>query len=386
MRNSAGAPRRPVPVPLGPRGPHRPAPRRGRTERRPLRRRRHLRRRLDGGALPDLFAVRSHLGPRGAEGVGCPAVGRGTAGRRDQLRQAAGSCGGGVTRNARRALLDEARHRSVRELAALAGSMRAAPPRDPAVEQERRSLRCNEAVRTMTVQLPPESFAEARCSSRVDGQRDPVGRRRDVMGPADGRRLHGADPVRKDGGGESSVSSPYFVVVHVPVAALLDESGDELGVSPATWSGAAFSTSRRCAGSPATPRSRWPWTTTWVTRCTRAELGEIPTGPQHREVRRRDRHCRFPGCTQRGLHERAPHQGVETRPGTDGSGQFGLAVRPSSRARALQTVDACPGTRTSADLCRPERPRHGVAPLAAVDRRDGSGGEPAVAARRTGGG
>src|SRR4029077_19168765 len=59
-------------------------------------------------------------------------------------------------------LLDEARRRTVRELAVLAGSMRTAPPPDPAAEQDRRSLRCNEAVRTMTVQLPPESFAEAR--------------------------------------------------------------------------------------------------------------------------------------------------------------------------------------------------------------------------------
>ena len=124
------------------------------------------------------------------------------------------------------ALLDEARQRSVRELAVLAGSMRAAPPRDPAVDEERRSLRCNEAVRTMTVQLPPESFAEAR--SRIESMAKEIpstdGELSWDQRMADA--FMGLVRCGQDASGESPVNSPYFVVVHVPMAALIEESGE----------------------------------------------------------------------------------------------------------------------------------------------------------------
>ena len=193
-------------------------------------------------------------------------------------------------------LLDEARHRSVRELTSLAGSMRSAPPRDPTVEQQRRSLRCNEAVRTMTVQLPPESFAEARSRLEsmakeipsVDGETSWDQRMADAF--------MGIIRCGKDGGGESSVSSPYFVVMHVPVAALLDESGDASVLAGDMERGGLLSieTVRRVACDAT------------MTLAVDDDMGHTmyegrarrdPSGPQQREVRRRDRHCRFPGCT-----------------------------------------------------------------------------------------
>jgi len=190
-------------------------------------------------------------------------------------------------------LLDEARHRSVRELTALAGSMRTAPPRNPALEQERRSLRCNESVRTMTVQLPPDSFAEAR--SRLEAMAKEIA---SVDGETswDQRMADAFMGVIRDGGGESAASSPYFVVVHVPVAALLDESGDESDLAGDLERGGLLSieTVRRIACDAT------------VTLAVDDDIGHTmyegrarrdPSGPQHREVRRRDRHCRFPGCT-----------------------------------------------------------------------------------------
>ncbi|HUE08999.1 MAG TPA: DUF222 domain-containing protein [Acidimicrobiales bacterium] len=193
-------------------------------------------------------------------------------------------------------LLDEARRRTVRELTVLAGSMRTAPPPDPAVEQERRSLRCNETVRTMTVQLPPESFAEARSRLEsmakaipsVDGETSWDQRMADAF--------MGLIRCGPDGDGESSMSSPYFVVVHVPVAALLDEAGDESDLAGDLERGGLLSLEAvRRVACDAT-----------ITLAVDDDMGHTmyegrvrrdPSGPQHREVRRRDRHCRFPGCT-----------------------------------------------------------------------------------------
>jgi hypothetical protein len=193
-------------------------------------------------------------------------------------------------------LLDEARRRTVRELTVLAGSMRTAPPPDPAVEQERRSLRCNETVRTMTVQLPPDSFAEARSRLEsmakeipsVDGETSWDQRMADAF--------MGLIRSGQDGGTESSANSPYFVVVHAPLAALLDETGEASDLAGDLERGGLLSVEAvRRVACDAT-----------IALAVDDELGHTmyegrarrdPSGPQHREVRRRDRHCRFPGCT-----------------------------------------------------------------------------------------
>jgi hypothetical protein len=193
-------------------------------------------------------------------------------------------------------LLDEARQRSVRELAVLAGSMRTAPPRDPAVEQERRSLRCNEAVRTMTVQLPPESFAEARSRLESIAKEIPSGDGEVSWDQRMADAFMGLVRCGQDGGGASSANSPYFVVVHVPIAALLDESGEDSDLAGDLERGGLVSMEAvRRISCDAT-----------ITLAVDDELGHTmyegrarrdPSGPQHREVRRRDRHCRFPGCS-----------------------------------------------------------------------------------------
>lgn len=192
-------------------------------------------------------------------------------------------------------LLDEARHRSVKELTALAGSLHAAPPRESAIEQERRSLRCNEAVRTMTVQLPPESFAEARSRLEslakaipsVDGETSWDQRMADAF--------MGLVRCGQDAGGESPLNSPYFVVVHAPLAGLLVESGEATELAGDLERGGLLSIEavRRvaCDATIALAVDDDLGRTMYEGRARRD-----PSGPQHREVRRRDRHCRFPGC------------------------------------------------------------------------------------------
>jgi hypothetical protein len=209
----------------------------------------------------------------------------------DKLRTVAGV----ATPETERALLDEARQHSVRELKVLASSMRRAPQGDPAVELERRSLRCNEAVRTMTVQLPPDSFAEARSRLESIAKEIPSG---DGEISWDQRMADAFMGLIRSGQdhGESPVSSPYFVVLHAPVAALLDESGEVSVLGGDLERGGLISLNavRRIACDAT------------ITLAVDDDMGHTmyegrarrdPTGAQHREVRRRDRHCRFPGCS-----------------------------------------------------------------------------------------
>ncbi len=209
----------------------------------------------------------------------------------DKLRAVAAS----ATPESEGELLDAARQRSVGELAVLARSMRTSPPRDPGLEQERRSLRCNEAVRTMTVQLPPESFAEARSRLESIAKEIPSGDGEISWDQRMADAFMGLIRCGR-GDGDSSPSSPYFVVVHVPVAALLDEADEESNLAGDLERGGLLDieTVRRVACDAT------------ITLAVDDELGHTmyegrarrdPSGPQHREVRRRDRHCRFPGCS-----------------------------------------------------------------------------------------
>jgi len=90
-----------------------------------------------------------------------------------------------------------------------------------------------------------------------------------------------------------SGSSPYFVVAHVPLAALVE--------SEATLSGEleesgfiSTETVRRitCDATVAIAVDDDVGRTMYEGRARR-----LPSDAQRREVRRRDRHCRFPGCT-----------------------------------------------------------------------------------------
>jgi hypothetical protein len=210
----------------------------------------------------------------------------------DQLRAVAEA----ATPETEGQLLDEARQRTVRELAVLAGSMRPAPTPDPALDHERRSLRVNESVRTMTVQLPPESFAEARSRLESVAKEIPSGDGEVSWDQRMADAFMGLIRNDQSGAGPSSVSNPYFVVVHVPVAALLDEPGGASDLAGDLERGGLLNieTVRRVACDAT------------ITFAVDDDLGHTmyegrarrdPSGPQHREVRRRDRHCRFPGCS-----------------------------------------------------------------------------------------
>ena len=189
-----------------------------------------------------------------------------------------------------RELRERAKGYSVRELTELARSRRAPSEAQAKADYEGRSLRFNDTFRTVTAQLPPESYAEVRTCLENEAKRLPsegetpwdqrlcdafvLTLRAAVAGRGTGRR------------------SPHLVVAHVPLAALTDERS-ELAGQLERGGLVSRETVRRIACDAT------------ITIAIDDDVGHTmfegrqrrdPTGAQRRELRRRDQHCRFPGC------------------------------------------------------------------------------------------
>ena len=186
---------------------------------------------------------------------------------------------------------DRARECSVRQLAELARS-RSKRDHQAAKDYEGRWLRFSDSFRTVTAQLPPESYAEVRAHLET--------RAREI--PSDGetrwdQRLCDAflTTIRASGR-VAEGDSPFLVVAHVPLDALLDEAGaaSELTGDLERDGLIGGETVRRIACDST------------ITIAIDDDVGHTmfegrarrrPTDAQRREILRRDRHCRFPGCT-----------------------------------------------------------------------------------------
>ena len=178
---------------------------------------------------------------------------------------------------------------SVRELAELAranGQSHSETAARAEKQFEDRSLRFNDAFRTVTAQLPAETYAEVRTS--IEGRAKTLpsdGETRWDQRLCDALLLTIRSTVR-------SAPAPYFVVAHVPIETLLEESSELAGELER---GGLLSTDvvRRiaCDATIALAVDDDVGRTMYEGRATRD-----PTDAQRREVMRRDRHCRFPGC------------------------------------------------------------------------------------------
>jgi len=187
-----------------------------------------------------------------------------------------------------REVLEQARECSVRELGELA---RKAPSTGEA-DHERRFVRFNDRHRTVTAQLPPDSYAEVRSCLETRARKIPS----DGETPWDQRLCDALlETIRTSGGGTGS-ASPYLVVAHVPLDALIDESGEATGLAGELETDDLISceTVQRiaCDATIAIAVDDDVGHTMFEGRARRE-----PTDAQRREIRRRDRHCRFPGCT-----------------------------------------------------------------------------------------
>ena len=223
----------------------------------------------------------------------------------DLPRLAGGLCDGAVSFDQVRAVVDAARpdneaalvahasECSVRQLAEVAKA--AAPTRastsSPAREHENRSVRFNDACRTVTAQLPAETYAEVRGGLEMRAKQIPSdGETRWDQRLADVLVSLVRTPRSTD---EPSAQSPYVVVAHVPLRTLTDEDSELAGeLEQRGLIDAVVARRLTCHATVVVALDDDVGHTMYEGRARRD-----PTPTQRRELWRRDRHCRFPGCT-----------------------------------------------------------------------------------------
>jgi hypothetical protein len=199
------------------------------------------------------------------------------------------------------ALAEQARDCTVRQLAEVARTVRGTSETRAQSDYDARSVRYNDTFRTVTAQLPPETYAQVRGCLEA--------RARTL--PNDGetrwdQRLCDAlvSFVCGSGGRATSV-----VVAHVPLETLIDEG---TGLAGELERGELISaeTVRRiaCDATVVVAVDDDVGHTMYEGRQRR-----YPTDAQRRELARRDRHCRFPGCSNATFAH--PHHIAPWKPG-----------------------------------------------------------------------
>jgi Domain of unknown function (DUF222)/HNH endonuclease len=203
-------------------------------------------------------------------------------------------------------LCARAKELSVRELAEVARTA-AARVRSASVsfsrsEHEGRYLRFNDGHRTVSMQLPKEAYAQTKAC--VDAWAKTVPTEDKI--PLDQRRCDGfmamvdsATPGRGPTAGPSealAAPKPFLVVAHVPLEDLVNEDGEKSELAAELEHGGLIDleTIQRiaCDATVVVAVDDAAGHTMYEGRAKR-----FPTGAQRREVIRRDRQCRFPGCS-----------------------------------------------------------------------------------------
>jgi hypothetical protein len=201
-----------------------------------------------------------------------------------------------------RGLCDQARGSSVRELAELARSAaelaRRGSPSRSGSEHDGRYLRCNDEHRTISAQLPAESYAQTKACLNAQLKELPSGGETSL----DQRRcdafialVHSAVAGSVERG---TTASPFVVVAHVPLAVLAGEAGEHSALAGELEGGGLIDaeTVRRiaCDATVVIALDDDVGHTMYEGRARR-----FPSDAQRREVMRRDRRCRFPGCANK---------------------------------------------------------------------------------------
>ena len=205
-----------------------------------------------------------------------------------------------ATPRTERRLCDQAKECTVRELADIARSAgelaRASSPAQGRSEHDRRFLRFNDEHRTISAQLPSDSYAEARARLEALAKEIPS----DGETPWDHRCADALVELVQSSlpgsGARGTTASPYVVVVHAPLGALVEESGEVSALAGDLERHGLIDTETvkriACDATIAVAVDDDVGHTMYEGRARR-----FPTQAQRREVMRRDRHCRFPGCS-----------------------------------------------------------------------------------------
>ena len=200
-------------------------------------------------------------------------------------------------------LAEAAAELSVRDLAELARSARRPGRAETRSEQEARSLRCNDALRTVNAQLPQDAYVEVR--NALEARAKQLGSDGETpLGPTPGRRLRLAGALRRASRLRHQVRlrlrlqlrpglelwlRPRSVSTQAREAHLRRtpswptsrsrSSSTRTPSSAASSSAAGWSAPTSYAGWPVTPSSSSPSTTTWATPSTRGARSERPPPP-----------------------------------------------------------------------------------------------------------
>jgi Domain of unknown function (DUF222) len=177
--------------------------------------------------------------------------------------------------------------RSLRELTELARVERPPVPRSAESDYERRSCRLNDALCTLSAQLPADTYAEVR--GRLLDAAEALGS--DGETPLDHRLCDALVGLIRHEGRPGTKALPT-VVAHVALEALVDHDSPLLGelerqglVDPDVVRRLACDATIVVAADDETGHTMYE-----------GRARRFPTDTQRRELWRRDRHCRFPGC------------------------------------------------------------------------------------------
>jgi uncharacterized protein DUF222/HNH endonuclease len=185
-------------------------------------------------------------------------------------------------------MLEQARTCSVRQLTDVARAHRGKSNEEAALDYESRYLRLNDERRTVNVQLPPDHYAMVR-NTLVDIVKNESEAATDI--PFDQRLCDAFLSLFQRGKGGGTSGRHPFVVAHTDLSVLLggDGSAELQGLGTISEE-----TVRRlaCDGVVAVALDDSDGHTMYEGRAER-----LATDTQRREAARRDRHCRFPGCS-----------------------------------------------------------------------------------------
>jgi hypothetical protein len=183
---------------------------------------------------------------------------------------------------------DRAMEHSVRELAQLVRSQRGPSAETARADHDARSLRFNDSCRTVTAQLPAETFAEVKGTLEARARSLPS----DGETPWDQRLCDAFVGTVRSAGSPDDAVTPFTVVAHVPLATVLDETSELSGELEREGLISADTVRRvACDATVVLAIDDTVGHTMYEGRQRR-----YPTAAQRRELIRRDRHCRFPGC------------------------------------------------------------------------------------------